>query len=143
MYFKISLYKNIKIFIKMTQPSIWGPPIWKLFHVLIEKMNDESFNHLYLSLFNHIKRICSYLPCPECSQHATIFLSNIKQEQISTKNDFKNMLYIFHNKVNLRKNKALFPYSEINKYKNYNIAYTYNNFISVYRMYIRIISAIC
>jgi hypothetical protein len=116
----------------MPQLSTWGPPIWKLFHVLIEKIKDESFKNIYLSLFNQIKRICSNLPCPDCSKHATYFLSTVKIEHISNKNDFKNMLHYFHNKVNLRKNKPTFPQSDINKYKNYPLIPTYNNFVKVY-----------
>jgi hypothetical protein len=116
----------------MTQPSIWGPPIWTLFHTLLEKIKEENFNTLYIELFNHIKRICSYLPCPECSQHATLFLSKVKPEQISNKNDFKNMLYVFHNKVNVRKHKTLFAYSEMNRYKYLNIIVVYNKFTTVY-----------
>ena len=116
----------------MTQPSVWGPPIWRLFHVFLEKIKEDEFQNIYMELFNHIKRICNYLPCPECSQHATVFLSKITPEQISNKNDFKNMLYIFHNKVNIKKKKKLFPYSEMNKYKFFNILFVYNKFISVY-----------
>jgi len=116
----------------MTQPSIWGPPIWTLFHTLIEKIKEDYFNILYMELFNHIKRICSYLPCPECSQHATLFLSKVKPEHISNKNDFKNMLYVFHNKVNLRKQKKLYPYADLNKYKDLNITHIYNKFVTVY-----------
>jgi hypothetical protein len=42
------------------------------------------------------------------------------------------MLYIFHNSVNKRKRKQLFNYANINKYTNYNVGATFNNFISVY-----------
>jgi hypothetical protein len=116
----------------MTQPSIWGPPIWKFFHVLIAKIKDDSFKNIYIPLFYYIKRICSQLPCPECSNHATHFLSTVKIEHISNKNDFKHMLHYFHNKVNLRKIKPNFPRSEIDKYKNFLLIPTYNNFIRVY-----------
>lgn len=116
----------------MTQPSVWGPPIWNLFHTLIEKMKDEKFKDIHMQLFQHIKRICAYLPCPECSNHATLFLSKVTPEKISNKNDFKNMLYFFHNQVNLRKKKSLFPYSEMDKYKNKNVIASFNRFISVY-----------
>jgi hypothetical protein len=116
----------------MTQPTVWGPPIWTLFHTLIEKIKEEHFKEIYIDLFHFIKQICKYLPCPDCSQHATSFLSKIKPEHISNKNDFKNMLYVFHNKVNVRKQKQIFQYSEMNKYTNLNIITVYNKFISVY-----------
>ena len=76
----------------MVQPTIWGPPIWTLFHVLIERINDEEFPKLYKELFHYIKRICTYLPCPECSQHASQFLSKIKYNQ-NAKN-YKNGTFL-------------------------------------------------
>jgi hypothetical protein len=116
----------------MSPPNIWGPRIWTLFHTFIEKMKEEDFPRLSIELFYQIKRICGYLPCPDCSQHATLFFSKVKKETISTKNDFKNMLYFFHNQVNFRKGKPTFPYGQIDKYKNFNIIQVYNQFISVY-----------
>lgn len=116
----------------MPTPNIWGPPIWTLFHTMAEKINDEGFNKISSEMFHWIKRIAAYLPCPDCSQHATTFLSTITPNKISTKNDFKNMLYVFHNMVNNKKNKSLFNYSEIVKYKDNNIITTYNNFSKVY-----------
>ena len=116
----------------MPNPSVWGPPVWKLFHILIENIKEESFPKLHVELFQLIKRISSFLPCPECSLHATTFLSKVRMEQISCKNDFKSMLYIFHNKVNLRRKKPLFPYVEMEKYKNQKLIPAYNNFIMVY-----------
>ena len=116
----------------MTQPSVWGPPIWTLFHTLIEKMKQERFKELHMELFQHIKSICSYLPCPECSSHATLFLSKVNPINISNKNDFKNMLYVFHNQVNLRKQKPAFSYSGMDKYKNSNLVQVFNRFITVY-----------
>jgi hypothetical protein len=116
----------------MPPPEVWGPPTWTLLHVLAEKINEEHFHALFPSLFNHIKRICSFLPCPECSHHAKQFLDKINLNDIKTKTDFKNIIYIFHNAVNKRKRKPLFNYSQIDKYKNINITNAYNSFIVVY-----------
>lgn len=116
----------------MPAPNIWGPPIWTLFHTLAEKIHEEDFNRLIPQMFGLIKRICVYLPCPDCSQHATQFLAKIKPEQIATKVDFKNTLYLFHNMVNNRKKKPLFNYGNINAYQELNIVRVYNNFIAVY-----------
>ena len=116
----------------MPSPSIWGPPTWTLLHTMAEKIHEEDFNKLRGQMLGLVKRICSYLPCPDCSQHATQFLAKLKPEQIATKIDFKNTLYLFHNMVNARKKKPLFNYGNINVYQNLNIANVFNNFVAVY-----------
>ena len=116
----------------MPSPSIWGPPTWTLLHTLAEKIHEDDFNKLIPQMFGLIKRICSYLPCPDCSDHATRFLAKLKPEQIANKLNFKNTLYLFHNMVNAKKRKPLFNYGNINIYQNLNVANVFNNFVSVY-----------
>jgi hypothetical protein len=116
----------------MPAPEIWGPPTWTLLHTLAEKIHEDDFNKLIPQMFGLIKRICSYLPCPDCSNHATIFLAKLKPEKIATKIDFKNTLYLFHNMVNAKKRKPLFNYANMNVYQNLNIANVFNKFVSVY-----------
>jgi hypothetical protein len=116
----------------MPAPSVWGPPTWTLLHTMAEKIHEEDFNKLMPQMFILIKRICAYLPCPDCSQHASQFLAKLKPEQMASKIDFKNTLYLFHNMVNARKKKPLFNYGNINYYQNLNIINVFNNFISIY-----------
>ena len=116
----------------MSPPEIWGPPIWTLFHVLAEKINEKHFHYLFPELLNYIKRICSFLPCPEFSRDATFFLSKITPNTIKNKNDFINTIYIFHNYVNSKKNKPLFNYNNIKNYKYFNVINIFNNFIRNY-----------
>ena len=116
----------------MSPPEIWGPPVWTFFHTLAEKINEDYFHTIKFSLFFIIKRICNFLPCPECSQHASRFLARINVQAIKDKNQFKQMLHLFHNTVNKRKRKPLFAFENTNKYKNYNLGATFNNFIKVY-----------
>ena len=113
-------------------PNNWGPPIWMLFHSLAEKIKEEKFSEVGPQLFSMIKAICSTLPCPECSQHATLFLSRVNFSSIRTKNDFKSLMYIFHNVVNKRKNKPLFNVLELKRYSTSNLIIAYNNFVNVY-----------
>jgi hypothetical protein len=117
----------------MPPPEVWGPPIWTFFHTLAEKVNEDEFPKIKVILFSYIKRICNFLPCPECSSHAYQFLARVNINSIKTKHDFKNMLYVFHNTVNKRKTKQLFNYANMNKYKYNNIGSTFNNFVSVYQ----------
>ena len=116
----------------MSPPDVWGPPIWRFFHILAENIHEEQYHSLIPQLFTLIRRTCVYLPCPECSEHATKILAKIGPSDISNKTEFKNMLYIFHNMVNKKKGKPLFDYSKINIYKNINIFYAFNQFSSVY-----------
>ena len=116
----------------MSPPEVWGPSIWRLFHTLAENINDNVYKYIYPQLFFQIQRICKFLPCPECSKDASIFLAKVKLSDLKTKTDFINILYLFHNYVNAKKKKPLFNYSNINIYKNYRIIYVVNNFIAVY-----------
>jgi hypothetical protein len=112
-------------------PNVWGPPIWTFFHTLAEKINEESFHAIFPILFDYIRRICTVLPCPECSQHAGIFLAKVNPAGVRNKNDFRNIMCIFHNIVNKRKNKPCFdPNNLTTTYGNNNIITTYNNFVA-------------
>jgi len=116
----------------MPAPEVWGPATWTLFHVLAEKVNQVVYPRIAGQLFDVIRRICSALPCPECAQDATIFLSKVKLHELRSKNDFKNMIYMFHNYVNSKKRKPLYNYANLEIYKRYNIVSVFNRFISVY-----------
>ena len=116
----------------MSPPEVWGPAIWTLFHTLAEKINEDIYPYLKNSMFLIIVKICKYLPCPDCSRDASDFLARIKISDYKTKDQFKNMLYLFHNRVNAKKRKRLFNYAFMNKYANVNIINVVNNFISKY-----------
>lgn len=116
----------------MSPPEVWGPPIWTLFHTLIEKMNPDAYPQVINSMFAIIVRICKFLPCPECSNHASIFLAKIKISDYKTKDEFKNMLYLFHNSVNAKKRKSLFNYAHINRYLYLDLNLVVKNFIQNY-----------
>lgn len=91
----------------------WGPATWTLFHTLAEHLKEESYREVAWPLFEQIKRTCGILPCPDCTQHAVAFTASVRPHQIATKHDFKSMLYVFHNMVNRRKRKALFPFAQL------------------------------
>lgn len=114
--------------------STWGPPVWKFFHTLAEKVKDSEFDNIKLTLFMFIKQICKSLPCPTCSAHATDILQKINFESVKTKQDFKNVLFLFHNTVNKTKQKPLFNYTLLDStYSDSDLIESYNNFISVYQ----------
>lgn len=117
----------------MSPPEVWGPPIWTFLHTLVEKIDEKKFLELGPALVFHIRRIVTYLPCPDCSRHASRFFSQLPPDKYSSKKELKNALFVLHNLVNKRKNKKLMPISVLDDYKNKNIIYTYENFIRVYK----------
>lgn len=116
----------------MSPPEVWGPAVWTLFHTLIEKLNHNAYPYVATSLFGMIVRICKLLPCPECSKDASKFLAKINLKDYKTKDEFKNMLYLFHNYVNAKKRKQLYNYSNLGRYAGFNLVFVINNFIDKY-----------
>jgi hypothetical protein len=116
----------------MSPPEVWGPAVWTLFHTLAEKLNPNAYNQVIPSLFGMIVQICKVLPCPECSRDASNFLAKIKLSDYKNKDEFKNMIYLFHNFVNAKKRKPLYNYANMNKYANVNLFFVVNNFIAKY-----------
>ena len=117
----------------MSPPEVWGPAVWILFHTLVEKIQENAYKPLSIYLFNFIVRICKFLPCPECSIDASRILATVKLSEYKTKDEFKQFIYLFHNKVNHKIRKKLFNYGNINIYSRYNIINVINNFINNYQ----------
>jgi hypothetical protein len=116
----------------MSPPEVWGPPVWTFIHSLAENIRENKYNVLKQDLFSVIQRICNFLPCPECSQHAKLFLNKVNMNLITDKSQFKGLLHLFHNVVNKRKRKPAFNYMDLNKYKTINVLNAFNNFVRVY-----------
>lgn len=107
----------------------WGEPFWFLFHVLAEKIKESEFPRLRAGLLNLVLTICQNLPCPECTGHATRYLNGINFNIIRTKDDFKMMLFDFHNSVNIRKQYPVYPIEHLSKYALGNVIPIIENFM--------------
>jgi len=117
----------------MVSPNIWGPPIWIFFHTLTVKLKEDHYNKVGKILFNYIKRICTLLPCQECSLHSRMFFTKIKDPTVNSKLNLINAIYLFHNAVNERKHKQLYKYEDVvPNYSSVNLINAYNNFAKVY-----------
>jgi hypothetical protein len=75
-----------------------------------------------------MRQICSNLPCPDCTGHATRFWASVNVASIKTKQDLINLLFVFHNSVNKRKRIAEFKYENLNQYSQLKLIQTYNLF---------------
>ena len=109
-------------------PSYWGPSTWIFMHTLAAKIKESSFPVIGPSLILVLIQICNNLPCPECSQHAKQFWAKVKTANIKTKDDLINLLFVFHNMVNKRKQLPPFKYDNLPYYKTRNVVQTYNAF---------------
>jgi len=108
----------------------WGPPTWYFLHTLTDKIKEEHLSKIRLNILKNIYAICTNLPCPECSQHAKTYLDNLNFNIIKTKDDFKNMIYTFHNSVNSKKGKPLFNRNDLDStYENNVLTTTFYNFL--------------
>ena len=112
--------------------EIWGPAIWNLFHTIASKIKEDQYPIIKQQLFVFIRRICRLLPCPDCSNHATAFLSKINDNKITTKTELIKFLFFFHNSVNNRKQKEIFKIENINQYNNNNLTNVYNYFVGIF-----------
>jgi hypothetical protein len=109
-------------------PSNWGPPTWIFMHTLAEKIKEDQFAIIGPQIIANIMQICFNLPCPDCAEHSKVFWSNVKIENIKNKIDLINVLYVFHNCINKRKNNRPFKYDSLNVYKTQSVINTFNNF---------------
>ena len=112
------------------QQMSWGEPTWSFFHTLAEKVKEESFNIVKNDIMKYIFIICSNLPCPECAQHAKMYMSSINFNSIQTKTQLKEMLYVFHNGVNRRKGHSLLERADLDaKYSGNVLTTIFYNFL--------------
>lgn len=118
---KIITKKNVNIQRRQGTKGYWGYPTWVLFHSLAEKVNADKYKLHYDEFWNFIKLICLSLPCPYCKNHATKYINSIPLTSINTKEKVINVLYTFHNNVNLRTGKKQENKDILAKYKNANL----------------------
>ena len=110
----------------------WAPPTWIFFHTFAAKINKTFFEQNRAQCLEIIKMICSCLPCPECTKHAIQFMKRVNMHTVRTKEELINMLYIFHNQVNIRTYKKPAPREILKTYNSYRIDVAYINFINGY-----------
>jgi hypothetical protein len=123
-------YAPVNTFTPNKDEMSWGRSTWFVFHTVAEKVKDEYFLQIKSELCNQIYRICTALPCLLCQKHAMEYMKNINFKNIKTKDEFKKMLFNFHNVVNAQKNYKQFSYYELEeKYKKGNLSKILENFV--------------
>ena len=118
------------------KPMKWGQPTWFMFHTIAEKIKPEYYIQYRNEIMNIIRIVCNTLPCPICANHASQYMQNIHDSQLSTKEDLQRMLWAFHNSVNERKGQPFFPNDNGQLHEKYSRANTrviIQNFLVVHK----------
>jgi len=89
-------------------------PTWLFFHTLIANIPESQY--VAKDVLSQIKAVCAVLPCPDCAAHATAYLSKIEPKHVPFKEDFRRMLWTFHNSVNQRTHKPAFAFDKLSIY---------------------------
>ena len=112
--------------------KIWGNITWKLFHTMTLSINDCNYEQLQSSI-QCISTICRNLPCPLCSNEATLILKNTNLKNIKTKEDFKKFIHYFHNRVNIKLKLPIIEYEKIEEIHTISLNHILNEFFRVYK----------
>jgi len=94
---------------------MWGPPTWHYLHSLGEVVHPDHYQAVKQILWKHVVELCSSVPCPDCAAHAASYLSKIPVPP--TKDAFRGTLWLFHNQVNQRTDKPMFPREKLTMYR--------------------------
>ena len=117
--------------------TFWGTHIWNFLHILCEKIDDNYYLNNHENVNNIIYLICTNLPCPDCSEHASNTLKNTSFpiNKIKNKDDLTKYIFYFHNEVNKKLNSKQIEFNDYlenfkSKYKNANIYVALKNYNS-------------
>ncbi|MHA2341003.1 MAG: FAD-linked sulfhydryl oxidase [Candidatus Hodarchaeales archaeon] len=110
----------------------WAPQTWNFFHTFAAKINDTFYQQNKEQCLQIIKLICQSLPCPECTKHAIQFMNTVNSKNVKNKEELNEMLYTFHNIVNIRIGKPPVDRTVLQNYKFLRFDIVYLNFINGY-----------
>jgi len=94
---------------------MWGPPTWQFLHSLGEVIHPDHYNAVKTDLWKHVVELCRSVPCPDCAFHADAYLSKIPVPP--NKDAFRGALWTFHNTVNIKSGKPIFPREKLAMYR--------------------------
>jgi len=106
----------------------WGEPTWYFFHTFIEKISANFYTNNYKECIELYETICNNLPCPICKVHAVNYLKKHNVKNMNTKTKMKIFLFQFHNSVNKRLKKSVYPEEILEQYKKIKLKNAYRFF---------------
>lgn len=99
----------------------WGRTIWRLLHVIVKKIDDETFNKHKAILIELINYIGTHLPCGVCSHHYKRE-NYIQHSEIYHKYGLIIKLWDIHNNVNTSREKEVYRIDVVDDYDNYDLS---------------------
>ena len=109
----------------------WGNATWFLVHTLSEKLAYDNHDDVK-DLFNHLQSICTNLPCPDCSIHATELFNTANLHIVTSKEQLISFFHSLHERVNQKLGKQGLSLQECNdKYKTAVTGAIVNHFFAV------------
>ena len=107
----------------------WGRIIWRLLHVLVEKIDEKTFNKNKAILIELINYIGTNLPCGMCSHH---YKKNnyIHHDEIYHKYGLIIKLWDIHNNVNKSRKIDVYNVKVLDDYVSYNYKDVVEDFIN-------------
>jgi hypothetical protein len=107
----------------------WGTALWNFFHVLVNKINPESFHIIRVELLQIIHSICNNIDCVICQTHSVKYLEKNNFMHISSANELKVFFFVFHNSVNFERKKEMFLFENLIKYDNFEFSHVLQNIL--------------
>jgi hypothetical protein len=120
---KVSIFVGLRIFVKwfhngMSGRETWGPVLWTFLHTLASVSDRRD---IYLLWNNYLRLTATILPCDQCRFHMKQYVGShifvpknwIKQTGAENAAQIQKWLFTFHNDVNQRLGKPLFPFSKM------------------------------
>jgi len=110
----------------------WGRDVWVFLHTIVSKLRSEHFDDHHKTIIDYIFKICSVLPCPECTKHSMEFLQTVHFKNVKSCEDIIEIIYVFHNQVNKNTHKKEFPVESLSVYKNMDMNRVFVSFSNTY-----------
>ena len=117
----------------MISSSKWGSITWILLHSILDiNISNEQFKIIKNELYSLIKNICITCPLQSAKELFIIYFKNINLGKIISVIQLKNVLFLFHNFINSKINKPLFPYNKLSIYSYKNINRVFQEYNNIY-----------
>lgn len=117
--------------------SKWGPIVWNMIHCLTIKIKPQFFEQEKKNIIFIINNICTNLPCPICSVHASQYIKKNKLHLVKTKEELIAFIFHMHNNVNKRLKRKLAQRDVLKNYSNVKFLDVCNEFFRIYFMGVR------